>query len=140
MDTETDTAPASEGRRGNSPHEDDEVADGTFGQKPEGLPSKEPRDLFPVVLEPPRNTEGIELVIRSNSKTVVDWINGQTKQTTTVDAIGAAQKELRDCWGRSADLRRRVDDWAVDICSRAQLKSRPLGGKGSERPTRRMGG
>ena len=59
-----------------------------------GIPSKEPRNLDPVILQPPTNTEGIELV-RGDSKTVVDWISGHAKQRTTFDAMGAAQKQLR---------------------------------------------
>ena len=42
-------------------------------KKPGGIPSKEPKDLDPMVLQLP-------LVIRSDSKTVLDWINGHAKQ------------------------------------------------------------
>ena len=62
-------------------------------KKPGSIPSKELRDLDPMVLEPPTKTEGVELEIMDESKTVVDWINGHAKQRTTVDAVRAAQKE-----------------------------------------------
>ena len=44
------------------------------------ISSKEARDLDPMVLELPTNAEGIEVEIRSDSKTVLDWINGHAKQ------------------------------------------------------------
>ena len=57
-----------------SPHEDDEAADGTIREEnPEASPSKEPTDLDPMVLEPPRILRGIEVEIRGESKTVMDW-------------------------------------------------------------------
>ena len=41
-----------------------------------GIPLRRERDLDPLVMEPSRTVEGIELVIPGDSKTVVDWING----------------------------------------------------------------
>ena len=49
-------------------------------KKPGGISSKEPRDLDPMVLEHPTNTNGMKLTIKGDSKTVVDWINGHAKQ------------------------------------------------------------
>ena len=53
-------------------HENAEAADDTPREKAWVYPSKEPRDLDPMVLEPPVTTEGTELVIRGDSTTVVD--------------------------------------------------------------------
>ena len=74
-------------------------------RKSGGIPSKGPRDLGPLVLDPPTNTEGIELEIRSDSKTVVEWISGKAKQKTTVGAMEWAQKQLREWWSKGVDLR-----------------------------------
>ena len=94
-------------------------------KKPEGISSKEPRDLDPLVLEPPMKTKGIELEIRKDSKMVVKWINGKAKQKTTVGAVGVAQKHLRELWSKGVDFRRRVDDWAVHIFRNTTKKLTP---------------
>ena len=89
MGTEDGTAPASEKRRDCSLHENAVATDETSGEEnPGATPAKEPRELDLMVLELPTNTEGIELEIRSDSKTVVDWI-GHAKQRTAVDAVRA---------------------------------------------------
>ena len=61
-------------------------------KKPGGIPSKEPKHLDPMLSEPPTNSEGIGLEIIGDSKTVVDWISGNAKQTTTVDAVGRGSR------------------------------------------------
>ena len=76
---------------------------------------KKPRDLDPLMLEAPTRTHGIELEIRRDSKTVVEWIKGKAKHKTTVEATEVAQKQSREWWYRGVDLRRRVGDWAVHI-------------------------
>ena len=45
-----------------------------------GIPSKKPRELDSMVLEPPTTATGVGLEIRGDSKTVVDLINGHAKQ------------------------------------------------------------
>ena len=49
-----------------------------------GIPLRKERKLDPLVMEPPRSVEGIELVIRGDGKTVADWINGMAKQKSIV--------------------------------------------------------
>ena len=107
LDTDIYARPASEGRRGYCLHDDDETTDGAPGE------NKEPRDLDLVVLEPPTNTDRIDLEIRVDSKTV-EWINGKKKRNTTVEAVGVTQKQLREWWSKCVDLRRRVDDQPVE--------------------------
>ena len=66
-------------------------------------------------MEPPRTVEGIELVIRRDSKTVVDWINGKAKQKVSYRAIETIQIQLMEWWKQGADLSQRIGDWAVHI-------------------------
>ena len=49
-------------------------------------------------MEPPRTVEGIELVLREDSKTVVDWINGKAKQKVAYRAIETIQIHLMEWW------------------------------------------
>ena len=44
------------------------------------IPSKERRQLDPMILEDPETGEGIEVEIGENSKTVVDWIIGKGRE------------------------------------------------------------
>ena len=48
-------------------------------KKDGGIPLKKTRDVEPLIIDPPGNTEGMQLVIRSDSKTVVDWMNVKAK-------------------------------------------------------------
>ena len=64
---------------------------------------------------PPRITEGIELVIPGDSKTVVDWINGKAKQKVSYRAIATIQIQLMEWWKKGVDLSQRIGDWAVRI-------------------------
>ena len=44
------------------------------------LLSKEPRQLGPMFLKDSGKGEGIQVEIRGDSKTVVDWINGKARE------------------------------------------------------------
>ena len=61
-------------------HENAEAADDTFGEKLGSIPSPErTKGSRPMVLEPP-SIEGIDLAIWGVGKTVVEGINGQSKE------------------------------------------------------------
>ena len=59
------------------------------------------RELDPIVLESPKN-KGILLEIKSDSKTVVDWITGKARQRSTGLQLGTS----KDGWenGRAGPL------------------------------------
>ena len=80
-----------------------------------GIPLKKARDVDPLILDPPRNTEGIRLVIRGDSKTTVDWINGKAKQKKASSIINSTQKQLLNWWKQEVDLSHRTADWAVHV-------------------------
>ena len=63
-----------------SRHEDDDAADGTFGEETWRHPQQRAERSRPHGAR----TGGVELVIRR--------INGHAKQKTTVDAVGSAEK------------------------------------------------
>ena len=52
-----------------------------------GVPLRKERELDPLLFVLPRTVEGIEMVIRGDSKTVVDWINGKAKQKVSYRAF-----------------------------------------------------
>ena len=81
----------------------------------DGIPHREERELDALLLEPPRTVERIELVIRRDSKTVVDWINGKAKQKVPYRAIETIQIQLMEWWEKGVDLCQRIGDWAVHI-------------------------
>ena len=56
------------------------------------------RELDSLVMEPPRTVEGIELVIRCDSKTIVDWINGKANQKVSYRAVEIIQIQLMEWW------------------------------------------
>ena len=58
---------------------------------------------------------GDGVVIRGDSKTVVDWINGKAKQKVSYRAIATIQIQLMDRWKKGVDLCHRIGDWAVPI-------------------------
>ena len=58
-----------------------------------------------VVLEATGKGEGIQVEIRDDSRTVVDWVNGMARQRSAWDA-GDIRRQLREWWGRTATLRR----------------------------------
>ena len=80
-----------------------------------GIPLGNERELDPLLLVPPRTGTGIELVIRGDSKTVVDWINGKAKQQVSYRAIETIQILLMEWWKKGVDLCQRIGDWAVHI-------------------------
>ena len=80
-----------------------------------GIPRRKERDLDPLMIKPPRTVEGLELVIRGDSKTVVDWINGEAKQKVSYRAIETIQIQLMEWWKKGIDLSQRIGDWAVLI-------------------------
>ena len=47
-------------------------------------------------MEPPRTVEGIELALRGDSKTVIDWINGKAKQKVPYRALEIIQIHLME--------------------------------------------
>ena len=49
-------------------------------------------------MEPPRTVEGTELVLRGDSKTVVDWINGKAKQKVSYRAIETIHLQFVEWW------------------------------------------
>ena len=77
--------------------------------------SKKARDVDPLIIDPPGTTEGVELVMRVDSKTVVDWINGKAKQKTPSRIIDDIQLQLMDWWRKEVDLSCRIGDWAVHV-------------------------
>ena len=79
------------------------------------FPLNKARDVDPLILDPPGNIEGIELAIRGDSKTVVDWINGKAKQKTPSRIIDNIQLKLMDWWKKGVHLSRRTGDWAVHV-------------------------
>ena len=80
-----------------------------------GIPLRKERELDPLVMEPPRTVEGIELVIRGDSKTVVDWINGKAKQKVSSRAFEIIQIQRMEWWKKGVDLCHGIGDWAVHI-------------------------
>ena len=84
-------------------------------RKDGGIPLKKARDVDPLILEPPANTEGIQLVIQGDSKTIVDWINGKPKQKKTSSIIDSIQIQLMNWWKQGVDLSHRTGDWAVHV-------------------------
>ena len=81
-----------------------------------GVQSNKPRGLDPMVLEAPRKSEGIQVEIRGESKTVVGWINGTARQRP---AIGNIQRQLRGCWDGMANTWNGETDWVVHILREA---------------------
>ena len=79
-----------------------------------GIPHRKGRELDPLVTEPPRTVDGIELVIRGDSKTVVDLINGKAKQKVSYRAIEIIQIQLMEWW-KMASTCAKGGDWAVHI-------------------------
>ena len=61
-----------------------------------GVPLRKQRELDPLLMMPPRTVEGIELVLRGDCKTVVDWIDGKAKQRVSYRAIETTQMQLME--------------------------------------------
>ena len=90
-----------------------------------GAQKKKPRDLEPMVLETPVEDK-LMLEIRSDRKTIVEWVNGHAMMKTRESTVATAQNLLRERWGRGVDLRRRVADLAVNTTKK------PISGLGKE--------
>ena len=93
---------------------DDETSGGKI-EKGGGAMTKKPRDLELPVLEMPAEDKKLMLEIRSDSKTIVDWVNGLAKLKTKESTIGSVQNNLREWWRRGVNPRHRAADWAVHI-------------------------
>ena len=77
-----------------------------------GIRRKKGRDLRPLVLESRTTDRRTMLEIRSDSKTVVDWVGGHAKLKILVSTMSAAQNVMWKWWCKGVDFRRRADDWA----------------------------
>ena len=53
--------------------------------------SNEQRELDPMMFEAPERGERFQLKIRSESKTVVDWITSKARQRSVWEAVGSVQ-------------------------------------------------
>ena len=93
------------------------------------IPLRKERELDPLLLEPPRTVEGIELVIRGDSKTVVDWINGKAKQKVPYQAIETIQIQLMEWWEKGVGLCPRCT--SSENITRRLIYGRVLGPSGS---------
>ena len=54
------------------------------------------KDLDPLMIQPQRTVEGIEVVLRGAIKTVVDWINGKAKHKVSCRAFETIQIQLME--------------------------------------------
>ena len=82
-------------------------------QKEGGIWKMKPRNVSPLVLENLTSDKKMMMEIRSDSKPVVDWVNGSAKLKTPNGTVVAAQNLMWKWWSRGVDLRRRVADWAL---------------------------
>ena len=88
------------------------------------------------MIEPPRTVEGIELVIREDSKTVIDWINGKAKLKVSYRAIETIQIQLVEWWKKGVDLSQRIGDGRCTSSgntTRRQIYGRVAGPRGTVR-------
>ena len=72
-----------------SPLEDDVTASETLAEE-----DKTQRELDPFVLDPPRKTQGGQLDISGDNKTVAEWINGKARQRSTGETVGKVQRQF----------------------------------------------
>ena len=52
---------------------------------------------------------------REDSKVVAGWVNGKARETEARGATGGTQCDLHEWWGDKANMRERVNDWAMHI-------------------------
>ena len=93
-----------------------------------------PRDLPPLELEIPVAGKLLNLEIKENCKTFVDWVNGHSKTKTRIGTVEKAQNLQREWWGRGMRLRQRTTDWVThtsrehnkeaDLCADKGAKER----------------
>ena len=91
----------------------------------DGIPLRKERELDPLLIEPPRTVEGIELVIRGDSKTVVDRINGKAKRKVSY--------RLMEWWKKASTCAKgSVTGWCTfsENTTRRQIYGRVLGPRG----------
>ena len=128
LDTEVESGSSQEGRGDSYPVIGNSFVNVT-GQKGRWRHSfQERKNLDPLMIEPPRTVEGIELVLRGDSKTVVDWINGKAKQKVSYRSIETRQIQLME-WSKKG--------------RRLEPKDRRLGGahlQGTQQGVRFNGG
>ena len=91
------------------------IKDACRRRKSAAFPQKKQETLDPLIIDPPGNIEGIELVIRGDSKTVVDWINGKAKAGRRHRVSSDNIQQLMDWWRKGVDLSRRTGDRAVHV-------------------------
>ena len=68
-----------------------------------------------MILEAPEIREGVQVAIRGDSKTVVDWITAKRGREREEGCLGTIQRQLREWCGDTASTRRREHDWAMNI-------------------------
>ena len=71
-------------------------------------PTKKPRNLPLLEVDIPQAGQRPTLEIRSDCKTMVDWINGRAKLKTSECTVEKTQNFLRDWWGRGVHQRQRT--------------------------------
>ena len=62
------------------------------------IPSNEPRQLDPMVLEDLEKGQRVQVESGRDSKAVVDRINGRASERTVRGANGCSQRQLRGWW------------------------------------------
>ena len=68
----------------------------------ETRPSKKPRELPFLELGIPEEGKKLTLEIRSDSKTLVDWVNGHATLKTRESTVANTQNLLREWWGEES--------------------------------------
>ena len=105
MDTADDTKPALQGGR------DDQHAWKNDAEKNRRVeaPRKRNQEIWvPLVLEKPTIEKKLMLEISSDSRMVVDWVNGHAKLKSPGGTIATVQNLLWEWWSRGVDLRTRA--------------------------------
>ena len=58
--------------------------------------SNKPRDLDLMVLDIPKEGKGVQLEIRGDRKTVVDWLNGKARQRSVGGAVEQGRQLMQE--------------------------------------------
>ena len=95
------------------------------------IPSKETKQLDPMILEDLEKGEGIQAEEWRDCKTVMDLVNGKPRERTARGAIGGIQRQLRTLWSNKINMR------AEHMFSRTQKPT--LERKRSQRSRRGLG-
>ena len=80
-----------------------------------GVPLRRAREIAPLIIDPPVNSDGIELAFRGDSKTVVDWINGKGRMKKPFRIIDEVQLMLMDWWMKGINLCCQTGSWATHV-------------------------